>query len=155
MIWQYRLEKISGSVPPVTRGLEPPPVPERREGTVTRIIRDTDMANRVKADYDFKCQICGVRLEGPAGPRAEGAHIRGLGRPHNGPDVRENILCLCPNHHTLLDIFGIAVADSFALIGMQGVLTLRKDHKIALEYVRYHLSQYDAVHAQAKAAKKA
>jgi predicted restriction endonuclease len=32
-----------------------------------------------------------------------------LGSPHSGPDVRENILCVCPNDHVLLDYGAIKV----------------------------------------------
>ena len=42
-------------------------------------------------------------LPSPSGPIAIGAHIQGLGRPHNGPDIIENMLCLCPNHHDQFD----------------------------------------------------
>ncbi|MEW2076763.1 HNH endonuclease [Streptomyces sp. NPDC013433] len=31
------------------------------------------------------------------------AHIRGLGRPHYGPDELQNLLCLCANCHVLFD----------------------------------------------------
>ncbi|MDQ1305783.1 MAG: putative restriction endonuclease [Actinomycetota bacterium] len=29
--------------------------------------------------------------------------IKALGVPHNGPDVLENLLCLCPNDHARFD----------------------------------------------------
>ena len=45
--------------------------------------------------YDYRCQMCGTRLEGLAGPYAEAAHIRSLGKPHHGPDTLDNLLCLC------------------------------------------------------------
>lgn len=61
--------------------------------------------------------MCGVRLEGAAGPYAERAHIRPLGSPHDGPDDESNILCLCPNHHALFDLGGVAVADDLRLNG--------------------------------------
>jgi putative restriction endonuclease len=86
-----------------------PPTAPRRETTVLRIVRDTRQARRIKELYDYRCQMCGVRLEGLAGPYAEAAHIRPLGSPHNGPDTPENILCLCPNHHVLFDHGGIAL----------------------------------------------
>lgn len=31
--------------------------------------------------------------KGPAGFYAEAAHIRPLGRPHNGPDTKDNLIC--------------------------------------------------------------
>jgi hypothetical protein len=57
----------------------------RLETTVLRIVRDTEQARRIKELYDYKCQICGTRLEGLAGPYAEAAHIKPLGAPHRGP----------------------------------------------------------------------
>ena len=53
--------------------------------------------------------MCGTRIESPSGPYAEAAHIKPLGRLEDGPDVAANILCLCPNHHKLLDSAGVVV----------------------------------------------
>jgi putative restriction endonuclease len=61
--------------------------------------------------------MCALRLDTPAGPYAEGAHIRPLGAPHRGPDTLDNLLCLCPNHHLLFDIGAITIADDMTLIG--------------------------------------
>lgn len=56
---------------------------------------------------------------------AEAHHVKPLGSPHNGYDVRENILCVCPNHHVLLD-YGAIKLD-------------KKDFEnIDEEYVQYH-----------------
>lgn len=71
----------------------------RREATTLRIVRDTAVTRRLKVLYEYRCQVCNIRLEGAAGPYAEAAHIRPLGAPHHGPDTLENVLCLCPNHH--------------------------------------------------------
>jgi len=51
----------------------------------------------VKALYRNECQVCGDRLDTRVGPYSEAAHIRGLGAPHDGPDVLANVLCLCSN----------------------------------------------------------
>jgi len=56
----------------------------------------------------------GIRLVGLAGPYAKAAQIRPLGAPHDGPDVSENILCLCPNHRVLFDHGGAAVGADLA-----------------------------------------
>jgi putative restriction endonuclease len=115
LVWRYRLVKLPNQVDPEaeqqlpTEGSEVPSEASRRETTVLRIVRDTKQARRIKELYDYRCQMCGVRLEGLAGPYAEAAHIRPLGSPHNGPDTPENILCLCPNHHVLFDHGGIAL----------------------------------------------
>jgi putative restriction endonuclease len=124
-VWRYRLRKDSaGTTPAVRPGAETPTPPERRQVTTTRIIRDTEKSRRVKQRYDYTCQICGTRLDTPAGPYAEGAHIKPLGVPHNGPDIESNILCLCPNHHALFDDGAIALADDFTLIGANPQRTL-------------------------------
>lgn len=74
----------------------------------------------------------------PVGPYAEGAHIRPLGRLHDGPDVTENVLCLCPNHHALFGMGSFAISDNSQLINIDGPLTLRPDHLVDVEHVRYH-----------------
>ena len=74
----------------------------------------------VKKLYEDACQVCGVRLEIPGGAVSEGAHIRSLGRPHSGPDTVDNVLCLCPNHHTLFDEGGIYVSDDLRVRQPQG-----------------------------------
>jgi predicted restriction endonuclease len=72
--------------------------PGRREITTTRVIRDSPLAEQIKRAHGHHCQICGIRLALRQGFYAEGAHIRPLGEPHDGPDEPGNLLCLCPNH---------------------------------------------------------
>lgn len=124
-----------------------PTAPSRRQGTVLRIVRDTSLSRAVKELYGFACQVCGITLTGPSGPYAEAAHIRPLGEPHNGPDIRENILCLCPNHHVLFDLGGFTIADDFKLTGIDGALATRTGHRVNLEYVRYHREHYGRLSA--------
>jgi putative restriction endonuclease len=96
----------------------------------------------VKELHDYSCQICGIRLETPAGPYAEGAHIRPLGRPHDGPDDLTNLLCLCPNHHVLFDNGALSVGDDFHVVTRDGsalsTLWLAKGHYPAPAYFAYH-----------------
>jgi predicted restriction endonuclease len=76
----------------------------RTQCTIYRVLRDTALAREIKAIHNNKCQICGNSLQlGNGALYAEAHHIKPLGSPHNGPDVRGNILCVCPNHHVLLD----------------------------------------------------
>lgn len=92
---------------PQAQDLSPPP-PERVETTISRIIRDTQVANKVKAMHNYECQICGHTIVLADGTRyAEAHHIRPLGPPHDGPDSMENILCVCPNHHAACDLGAI------------------------------------------------
>lgn len=77
-------------------------VPGRVKVETTRIIRDTALAQRVKEEHDYTCQICGVRIERASGEGyAEAHHVHPLGE--GGPDVSANIMCVCPNHHVMLD----------------------------------------------------
>lgn len=122
-VWRYRLEAIPGESLPLQSGEGPASQAQERVQTlVQRIVRDTVVAQRVKALHDYHCQVCGERVDTPAGPYAESAHIRPLGHPHNGPDGPENILCLCPNHHVLFDRGAIGVHDDHDLIGIDGQL---------------------------------
>jgi putative restriction endonuclease len=116
--------------------------PTRVAATIQRIVRDTKLGQQVKAMYDYQCQICGVRLEGLAGPYAEAAHIRPLGTPHHGPDSLENLLCLCPNHHVLLDFGGIGILDDLTLIGAEGKLHVKAAHKINAAHLRYRRAHF-------------
>jgi len=87
--------------------------PDRTEShlvTTYRVLRDTALARRIKADNDHKCQICDERiLLGEDNPYAEAHHVRPLGSPHNGPDHPGNIVCVCPNCHVKLDYGAIEI----------------------------------------------
>lgn len=96
-----------------------------------RIIRDTRLALEIKALYEFECQLCGTVIQFEDGRSyAEAHHIRPLGKPHNGPDHRENVLCVCPNCHAKLD-YGIIKLD-FSKVKLQS------GHLIAQEHIDYH-----------------
>ena len=104
--------------------------------------RDTKQSRKLKELYDYTCQVCGIRLATPIGAYAEGAHIRPLGEPHNGPDSSDNLLCLCPNHHVLFDLGAISLNDDLTLIGLPGRLTQNPRHKLNIENLRYHREHY-------------
>ncbi|MFE6481436.1 YDG/SRA domain-containing protein [Streptomyces sp. NPDC057757] len=125
--------------------------PETRSAQVQRLVRDAAVARNVKALYDGECQVCGLRLTGPDGrPYSEGAHIRPLGKPHSGPDVEPNVLCLCPNCHVRLDIGAIVIEDDWSIIVREGTfggnvrskLRMQRKHKVHLDYVRYHRERW-------------
>ena len=115
--------------------------------TTDRLIRDAALAQKVKEIHDFTCQVCGERLESPGGLYAEAAHIKPLGRPDDGPDVESNILCVCPNHHKLLDNGGIVVDEVWRIIHVVdgrvlGQLTLNRRHRLTQDYVRWHRERW-------------
>lgn len=113
---------------PEASDLQPPP---RVEMTTYRVLRDSEVARRVKEMYGYACQVCGHVLRLPDGKLyAEAHHIQPLGGDHKGHDVPENVLCVCPNHHAELDLglWDIEVKKLRVVAG----------HKIGPEYVRHH-----------------
>ena len=140
-VCRYRLIKydIQPSLPqkplPISQGSN---TPSRSTTIVQRIVRDTRLGRQVKELYGHKCQVCGVVLDCTGGVYAEAAHIRPLGRPHNGPDIPENILCLCPNHHILFDRGGFVIEDNCAVSPGGEYLAVRPEHNLSTEHLRYH-----------------
>jgi len=139
-IWRYKLVKENSSLPPLRDPNQPPP---RVSITAQRIQRDPNIPKILKQKYDFTCQVCGIRLEANDNPYAIGAHIKGLGTPHNGPDSEDNMIILCPNHHYLFDAFAFSIDDDFSLIGIDGVLTKKNNHSINSECVKYHRDLFE------------
>ncbi|MCG6211347.1 HNH endonuclease [Vibrio furnissii] len=144
-VWRYRLvshDRFGERVDEI-RTEHPDYLPTlRTQVTVQRLVRDTNIAQKVKALYDYRCQVCGLTIETGVGRYAEAAHIKPLGQPHCGPDVEENILCLCPNHHVMFDHGAFSVADDLSLIGIDGQLTTNKTHKIGIAFITYHREHY-------------
>lgn len=118
--------------PPTQEASDIADAPRERVATTTyRILRDTELARRVKAVHRSECQICGHTIQFPDGSRyGEAHHIRPIGKPHNGPDTMGNILCVCPNHHAELD-YGI-IAISFT--GLRCV----DSHTLDPVFIEYH-----------------
>jgi len=143
-IWQFRLALLdgapaSGDLPNIQAS---GPVP-RVATTVQRQVRSSAVIEQVKLWYQYRCQLCSELLAVATGPYAEGAHIRGLGRPHLGPDVPGNVLCLCPNDHVRFDNGAIYLLDDFTIVDALegkklGRLRLHHKHRIDLAHVRYH-----------------
>lgn len=72
---------------------------------VQLIVRNPRLVKKLKEIYSNACQICGVKLKIKKGRYySEVHHIKPLGSPHNGPDKIENMICVCPNDHVLLDL---------------------------------------------------
>ena len=150
-VWRYRLLQVTD---PILTEEDSRPESETDEAaprvlsTAQRIVRSTAVSRRVKELHDHRCQLCGVQLETPSGFYAEGAHIRPLGRPHDGADKEGNILCLCPNDHVMLDTGGLHVLDDLTVVisatGQPiGSLRTVPTHVIdvaALEYHRDHVA---------------
>lgn len=146
-VWRFRLRKMSDLLNEIVidgESIESDRVAAPRvTTTIQRIVRDTKLSKEVKELYNYKCQICNCRIETGAGFYAEAAHIKPLGAPHNGPDVIENILCLCPNHHVMFDYGRISLSSDFEVVGLDGyILNLHEKHKIRREFSEYHYEHF-------------
>jgi len=104
-------------------------IPDRTPTTVHRILRNSKIIAELKRLYSFRCQLCSTRIELPSGYYCEAHHLKPLGRPHNGPDVKNNIVVVCPNHHVMLDYGAIALNES--------VFKLKR-HAISAKFIAYH-----------------
>ena len=142
-VWRYRLVALDGwaDLADSQDDILDKPAP-RKAQTILRVVRDSKQSRQVKEIHNYQCQVCNLRLKTAAGFYAEGAHIRPLGEPHNGPDTPDNILCLCPNHHVLFDLGAFSLDDDFELIGLIGTLRTHPEHQINAEHIRYHKKHY-------------
>ena len=115
-----------------------------KEELVRRWERKAAIAYQIKAMYEWRCQVCGVVLESQNQRIAEAAHIRPISL--EGPDQLSNLLCLCPNHHKLLDSGGIVILDNFEVVNHRrepvATLSIHPEHKISLEFIGYHRREH-------------
>ena len=146
-IYRFALRKIDDKPISTPAGELPLPAsnqePDRIKSYTTRIVRDTLASETVKKAYQHTCQACSTRIELTGGAYAQAAYIRPLGRPHNGPDTADNILCLCPNCHVLFDGWAFAIEDDGSLIGtLSGNINEVDSHKINRQHLAYHRRLY-------------
>ena len=126
-------------------------LPERTDIISSRIKRDQSIVKKVKELNNNTCQVCGEYFEGVKGPISVGAHIRGLGGIHNGPDIISNLLCLCPNHHALFDSYGFYIDQELNIVSIDQELPLNPEnrlittskHKIDKQFLKYHQEKYE------------
>jgi len=111
----------------------------RKSGTVLRVVRDSKISSDLKKIYKYHCQVCDTAIKTKSGFYAEGAHIKPLGKPHDGDDSIANLLCLCPNHHVMFDKGTFSILDDLNLVGdANGSLHIHEKHKIKKSNLSYH-----------------
>lgn len=144
-VWRFRLVKTedTGAVTLLPSGEQPGGPPPRIEVSIQQLVRSTAVAQRVKELHGHQCQVCGLTLQTVAGPYAQAAHIRPLGRPHDGPDVAANVLCLCPNDHVRFDTGGLSITDNLEVVSFDSTeppvkLRTVPGHNIDLAQIQYH-----------------
>ena len=146
-VFKFALRKIDDKPISTPAGELPLPSsnhePDRVETHTTRVVRDTLAAQMVKKIHKHQCQACHTTIKRPGGAYAEGVYIRPLGRPHNGPDTPDNILCLCPNCHVLFDGWAFSIEDDGCLVGaLSGNLVESDLHPVNRDYLGYHRRLY-------------
>ena len=99
--------------------------------------------------YDNTCQVCKVFLKTPTQGVgiSEAAHIKALGKPHNGPDIKANMICLCPNHHAQFDRYSFYIEpETLEIVGLDEFkgqsIIINKKHKVKVEFFEYQKQQY-------------
>jgi hypothetical protein len=118
-----RFRLVESPQTPHAIDLDTPSKSERVLQETYRVLRDTKLTRSVKEAANYECEVCGETLVlGDGSLYAEAHHLQPLGSPHDGPDVRENIICVCPNHHALLDYAAIRLdKDSLPQAGIEFV----------------------------------
>ena len=127
--------------------------PKRSTTTVSRVIRNSEIVSELKELYDHQCQLCGeTRQRTLTNSYAEGHHVHPLGNEPPGPDIKQNILILCPNHHSDFDYGMIRIdpdtmtvehAYENSVDGNQ--VKFCKNHSIDRQYIEYHNEKISAI----------
>ena len=100
------------------------------------------------SSHDNACQLCQTRIPSIGGRfYSEGAHVRPIGNPHLGADSLNNLLCLCPNHHTQLDVGGLLIMDDMSVAYPEsgdvfGALGFKGKHMLSLDNAAYHRAHW-------------
>jgi predicted restriction endonuclease len=155
----YGIQKWSGKPKPrakvTSRQLldddeEPPP---SVTCAVSRRIRNSAKAEELKRLYDWKCQVCRLRIAVPLDGNewyAEVHHFRPLGGQHKGFDNWDNMLVLCPNCHACFDCLAMGINPSTGRVisfGRERATHGRRPvflpgHELARENIKYHWSRF-------------
>jgi len=137
---------VSTTDPIVAIDVKEPEPTQRASIQTTRIIRDTKIVKQLKLLYLDRCQICGEAIILRSRHYSEGHHLQPLGSDHNGPDISENIIILCPNHHVEMD-YGALAIDPVTLevihVNKKNAYINKKInvnviHPLAQKYLSYH-----------------
>ncbi|WP_410007056.1 HNH endonuclease [Aequorivita nionensis] len=98
------------------------------------ILRKKNLVARIKKLYNNTCQICETKvLIGKNKYYSEVHHVIALGKPHNGIDALENMICVCPNCHIELDFKAIPLNENMLKL---------KHHTISSKSIDYHNKAY-------------
>lgn len=118
--------------------------PLKKNVNVNVTERNQTIIKYLKDLYKDTCQICGEKIEIDKGIfYSEVHHIQPLGE-HKGPDIIENMIVLCPNHHSMFDKGAITIDLKRKLVIHKNPdnpingksITIK--HRINDKYISYH-----------------
>jgi hypothetical protein len=123
----------------------------RRLQEIQAQIRNMRHVRELKSLYAHTCIFCLKQVivgVDPTTHYSEAAHIKPVGLPHNGPDVKSNMIILCPEHHLQFDrgilrirkkTSGFYITSKISGDDLNNrLIILRSPHVIGDEYVRWH-----------------
>lgn len=111
--------------------------------------RDRTLSEDLKIRYNYTCQICSTRVEtGVDTFYCETHHIhpRGKNGPNgnSGPDIQENMICLCSNCHDQFDAGAITINLKTKSVIHKNKFNKMNNHLVNIkhdiseEYIDYH-----------------
>ena len=147
-VCRFHLQKEEEFI--INDDIEHPTSPsERVQYSGNRVKRNYSYAQQIRDLYDNTCQVCKVFLKTPTEGIgiSEAAHIKAIGKPHNGPDTKANMICLCPNHHAQFDRYSFYIEPgTLEIVGLDEFkrksITIHKKHKVKEEFFEYQKQQY-------------
>ena len=77
---------------------------EEGKVTIQRMVRNSKIAENLKAKYDNRCQLCNTRMRKSNGDfKSEAHHIQPYNKTYRGDDNYQNMIVVCPNCHSQFD----------------------------------------------------
>lgn len=120
--------------------------PRRIKSLREQVQRKEKLVREMKRLYNNTCQLCDDRrLQGDDIGYSYVHHIKPLAKEHSGPDIAENVIVLCPNHHDDFDNGMLTVDPNTLEIShdyeesLTGrTVTLKRGHEIDSKFFAYH-----------------
>jgi len=117
--------------------------PQKIKTAILRRVRDTVKTKKLKKIYQNKCQLCNYSFpEYVKSGYSEVHHVWPMA--DNGNDDFDNMLVLCPNHHTEFDyrIIQFDSKNNNQIIDLKGVnlgtISFKKGHKLDEKNILFH-----------------
>lgn len=122
--------------------------PTRTQRTVVEVGRSQSLSQNLKKLYKHHCQLCGQRVQvGVSEYASESHHVQPVGGKHGGPDIAENIIIVCPNHHLMFDRGAVTIdlkQKKVIHVDVENSIhntSLILKHYLQEQYIEYH-NQY-------------